>query len=163
MRAWAAFLALLFFAAEAAADGGRLRMRQAAGPFTVSVFTSPEPLTAGPADVSVLVQDAAGAEVLLDAEVDLVLQAPGAEAVRTVPTRPGANRLFRSAAVRLLPPGDWLLGVVVRRGADTARISGSVAVAPAPPAWSGVWPFLLAPPLAMALFGLGRALRRRAK
>ena len=42
------------------ADGGTLRTRQQAGPFIVSIFTAPEPLRAGPVDVSVLVQSSGG-------------------------------------------------------------------------------------------------------
>jgi hypothetical protein len=158
--AWAAGLALLLCAGAASADGGRLRLRQDAGPFTVSVFTAPEPLTAGAADVSVLVQDRSNADVLLDAEVEIVLAAPGNASERSVPARPGSNRLFQSATVRLTAPGDWRFGVVVRRGAETARIAGTFRVEPAPPAWTGVWPFLIGPPLGVALFGLGRILRR---
>jgi hypothetical protein len=54
-------------AVAAHADGGRLQMRQAAGPFVVSLFTTPESLAVGPADVSVLVEEQGS--VLLDANV----------------------------------------------------------------------------------------------
>ena len=40
------------------ADGGAVRAIERDGPFQISVFTSPQPLVAGPADISVLVQDA---------------------------------------------------------------------------------------------------------
>ena len=57
----------------ARADGGLLRARQAAGPFIVSIFTAPEPLRAGPVDVSVFVQSSEG-DVLTDAVVDILLE-----------------------------------------------------------------------------------------
>ena len=50
-----------------------LRARQEAGPFIVSIFTAPEPLRAGPVEVSVLVQSSDGG-VLTDAVVDLLLE-----------------------------------------------------------------------------------------
>ena len=57
------------------ADGGLLRARQEAGPFIVSIFTAPEPLRAGPVEVSVLVQSSGGG-VLTDAVVDLSSSPP---------------------------------------------------------------------------------------
>ena len=80
-RAIAAF-ALLLCAAAAAADGGRVRLRQDAGSFAITVFTAPEPLAAGTADVSVLVQDRQTGAVLLDASVDLARIRSGRRAAR---------------------------------------------------------------------------------
>ena len=74
-RAIALTMMLTALGLEAAvwADGGLLRTRQQAGPFIVSIFTAPEPLRAGPVDVSVLVQSSGGA-VLSDAVVDILLE-----------------------------------------------------------------------------------------
>jgi len=92
MKMRAALAAALLWPAAAYPDGGTLRLRQDTGPFMVSVFTAPQPLRAGPADVSVLVQDRASTEVLLDAEVTLTLRPPdGAPVVRTMPASPSAQ------------------------------------------------------------------------
>jgi hypothetical protein len=44
--------------AVALADGGRVVVVERQGDYRISVFTSPEPLRAGPIDISVLLQDA---------------------------------------------------------------------------------------------------------
>lgn len=161
MRRTAACVALLLEAAVLAADGGRVRGRQEAGPFTVTVFTAPEPLTAGPADVSVLVQDRASGEVLLDARVEVRLTAPGARESRTFVAGPGTNRLLKSAAVFLPNAGLWAFEVVVRRAADAAAVSGTMPVEAPAPRLVAIWPFVAAPPVAVALFALGVRSRRR--
>jgi len=156
MRKWA-WAAIAFLAAgPAAADGGRVRATQNAGPFTVTVFTSPEPLTAGPADVSVLVQDRVDGRVLLDAAVMLELRAPGGSAPRRIPAGVGTNRLLKACLVRLEPEGVWEAAVVVRRAGSEARVSLSLTVAAAPSRLAAVWPLLLIPPLAAVwIFGSG--------
>lgn len=163
MRRWGVGLAVLLCATAAAADGGRLRLRQDAGPFRIAVFTAPEPLTAGPADVSVLVQDRTSGEVLLDADVEVLVAAPGGGRKNLVPAPTGANRLLKAAVVSLAAPGNWRLEVVVRRAGQSARISATVPVGPPAPPWARVWPLLAAPPLAVALFVLAGALRRGPK
>ena len=40
------------------ADGGTVQLRKEAGALLITVFTSPSPLSAGPADVSLLLQTA---------------------------------------------------------------------------------------------------------
>ena len=48
-------LAVVFLAQPTAfADGGAVQFRTNAGPYVITVFTSPSPLSAGPADISVL-------------------------------------------------------------------------------------------------------------
>src|SRR5579884_1996756 len=61
------FCALLF------ADGGTLIFTRQAGPFLVTLFGAPEPVRAGPADLSVLVQRASDRTPVLDAQVRLKL------------------------------------------------------------------------------------------
>jgi hypothetical protein len=159
--AWAAIVFLA--AGPAGADGGRVRLTQNAGPFTVTVFTAPEPLTSGPADISVLVQDQGDGRVLLDATVVLELRAPGDSAPRRIPARVGTNRLLKVCLVRLEPEGAWDVAVVVRRAESEARVSLRLPVAPAPSHLDAVWPLLVIPPLAAVwLFGSGgrRAIRR---
>jgi hypothetical protein len=148
---------VVFLAAGlAAGDGGRVRLTQNAGPFTVTVFTAPEPLTSGPADISVLVQDRSDGRVLLDAAVVLELRAPGVSSTRSIPAAVGTNRLLKVCLVRLEPEGVWDSTVVVSRAGSEVRVPLSLPVAAAPSPLGAVWPLLLIPPLAAVwLFGSG--------
>ena len=152
---------LLLSAAHTLADGGRVRLRQDAGPFAITVFTAPDPLTAGPADVSVMVQSREEGAVLLDAEVEVRLTAPGSAEARRYRAGPGVNRLMKVTAVALPLAGRWRLEVVVRRAADTATVSGTLSVEPPVSRLEGIWPFLAAPPFAIVLFALRQTRSRR--
>jgi hypothetical protein len=145
------------------ADGGTLRLSRASGPFVVSVFTTPEPLRAGAADVSVLVQSQSGGAVVLDAAVGLRLRAPDGTEQRLVATHgAAANRLLFAANVTLPVSGRWLLDVTVRRGDAEATAAGALDVARATPRLAAQWPALTLPALLIALFLWRQRLRRRA-
>jgi len=153
--------AALACAAVALGDGGRVRLQADAGPFAVTIFTAPEPLAAGPADVSVLVQDRTTGEVLPDASVEIVLAGPGGGARTIRAAGPGTNRLLRAAALSFDRAGSWGLEVVVRRGIETGRVACPLPVGPPGSPLGGVWPFLAFPPAAIGLFALRGAIRRR--
>ena len=159
-RSSALVLVALLCAAAAAADGGRVRVHQDSGPFTVTVFTAPEPLTAGPAEITVLVQERGSGAVLRDARVEIELRSPAMGPPRIFAASAGTNRLFRVAVVELAPAGDWGLAVVVRRAGATGRVSGSVPVGPPVSRLSWIWPFLAVPPIGVALYALRAAVRR---
>jgi len=152
---------LLLVAAAARADGGRVRVRQDAGPFSITVFTAPEPACAGPVDVSVLVQDPASGDAVLDAAVEVVLTSPERGPVLRANAEPGRNRLLHEAIVALPAPGTWRLDVVVRRGDASGTVSTVLPVEPPASRVLSIWPFLAVPPLAVALFALRGRLRRR--
>ena len=102
------------------ADGGLLRARRAAGPFIVSIFTAPEPLRAGPVDVSVLVQSSGGA-VLTEAAVDILVESTTRpiERRQARATHDAASNKLTSAAVVDLPAaGEWTLTVSVRHNGE---------------------------------------------
>ncbi len=147
-------------AGAASADGGRLRAYEDAGEFRVAIFTRPEPLSAGPSDVSILVQDRETGEPLLDAEVTLELSGPGGFAAAVPAGRHGRNRLFYGAAVDLVP-GAWTVTARIRRGPARAESRASFEVGNAPSGALAPWPWLSLPPLAVALFAANRGLRRR--
>ena len=148
--------------AVARADGGAVRLQQVAGPFAVTVF-APEPLRAGPADLSVLVRSAANGEVLLDAVVDLVLTAPeSAIALRARATQEAAtNKLLQAVVVDLPEAGTWSLEVEVRRGAESAQVEGTLQVEGPAPRLRSLWPYLALPPVAVFLFAAANWLSRR--
>ncbi|HEY1435292.1 MAG TPA: hypothetical protein VGG65_07940 [Thermoanaerobaculia bacterium] len=155
--------ALALCATAVVADGGRVWLQQDAGPFAVTVFTSPNPLTAGPADVSVLVQDRASGRPVLDAAVEIRLSAPGADVARRYVAAPGTNRILKAIAVDMAAPGNWAVEVVVRSGGEMARVTGLLPVGPRVSRLLSIWPYLAAPPLVIALFALQAALKRRAR
>ncbi len=140
-------------AGPAFADGGTLRLTRAAGPFVVTLFTAPEPLVVGSADVSVLVQQRSSAVVLLDATVALRVRAPdGAEQQLQAAHATTGNRLFQSALVELSQPGRWRLTVEVRHGSEAATVSTELLIGSATPRLAPQWPPLALPPLCIALF-----------
>jgi hypothetical protein len=151
----------LLVAGVARGDGGVLRLSQASGPFVISVFTAPEPLRAGRAEVSVLVQERS--TVLLDARVELRLRAPGGTEQTLALTRQAAsNQLLHSAFVELRPAGRWVLAVTARRADTAATVSCDLDVAPASPGVTAQWLPLWLPALCILLFLLReRSLGRR--
>jgi hypothetical protein len=152
----------LLFADVAHGDGGVLRLSQASGPFVISVFTAPEPLRAGRADVSVLVQ--ARGTVVLDAAVELRLRAPdGTEQTIAASPRAAGNALLQSAFVGLRTPGRWGLAVTARRANTSATVGCDLDVAPATTALATHWVPLALPALCILLFVWRERLLRRRK
>ena len=145
------------------ADDGLLRARQEAGPFIVSVFTAPEPLRVGPVEVTVLVQSSGGA-VLTDADVDILLESATRpiERRRARATQDAAsNKLAKAAVVDLPAAGQWTLNISVRVNGDAATVTCLLPVAPASSRMSLAWPWLLVPPVVVALFALHQRLKRQ--
>ena len=162
-------LGLLLAAPTAArADGGAVRTRQSAGPLVITVFTTPTPLTAGPADVSVMVQDRASLAPVLDARVRLLL-APEAQGKASGPTRTtsavatradATNKLLYAARVPLPGPGQWRLQVSVEHGGQAEEVACVLLVGPPPPPLLAFWPWLALPFLVVGLAVLNRRLAR---
>lgn len=136
------------------ADGGRLRFSRTAGPFLVTLFTTPEPLTPGPSDFSVLVQDAKSGDILSDARVTFKLNLSGtAETVQAVATHGIAtNRLLQAAAVNLPASGPWMLHVEVQQSTRSATLDFPIPVEPGSRRTTVIWIFASLPPLVIVLF-----------
>jgi hypothetical protein len=146
------------------ADGGVVCLRKASGPFVVTVFTNSPELRAGPADVSVMVQNRVSREIVLDDEVSLRLEpaASGGQVLEFRATRKQAtNKLLKSAIVDLPSSGEWKLTVLVRCGSEHAVVSTQLQAAPPLPRLAAIWPFLVLPFLAMMLFAANQVLRQR--
>jgi hypothetical protein len=149
----------LLLAGVARGDGGRLRVSQASGPVIISVFTTPEPLRAGRADVSVLVQ-ARGA-VVLDAAVELRVRAPdGMEQTLAATRAEASNQLLQSAFVELRIPGRWRLSVTTRQAGTAATVSCDLEVAPATAGLAGHWVVLALPAFCVLFFAWRERLLR---
>jgi hypothetical protein len=165
LYAFALLAMLLLVPIVARADGGVVRVRQASGPFLISVFTASDPLRAGPIDVSVLVQDVGSGDPVLDATVGLALQphdSASAPLLARATHERATNKLLQAAIVTIPAAGRWALRVDVRRGQDEATVTTGLQVAPPAPRLAAIWPYLLVPPLAIAVFALHQALREDA-
>ena len=155
-------LTVLGLETAVSADGGLLRTRQQAGPFIVSIFTAPE-LRAGPVDVSVLVQSSGGT-VLSDAVVDILLESATSPIERRqarATADAAANKLVKAAVVDLPAAGPWTLSVSVHFNGASARVTCLLPVAPARSRMSLIWPWLVVPPVVIALFAVHQTLMHR--
>jgi hypothetical protein len=151
---------------SALADGGAVQLRKEAGPFMITVFTAPAPLSAGPVDISLLLQNRNGLEPVLDAGVSLILrsEASGAE-VQARPTRERAqNKLLYAAPVTLAESGKWQLDVIILRNGERTGATGTIDVAPASEEPASYWSCIAFPPLMIVLFVVReRLIRRKSK
>jgi hypothetical protein len=156
-------LLILFAACDARADGGTLRVQREAGPLRISVFSAPEPLRAGAADLSVLVQRSSDGGAVLDAEVELQLVGPASAKPFAVRATRGAatNALLYAAPVELGAAGVWSLRVSVQHQREQIALAAELPVSPPPPRLLALWPYLALPPVAVALFALREWLVRR--
>ena len=173
---------------NARADGGVIRLRQAKGPFLVTVFTAAEPVQEGLCDVSVLVQQRDSGDAMLDATVELVFTAPAASAAEPVGQLCGAsrawllgrsakpaqaqltvpacrslasNKLLYAAPIRFGTAGRWQLEALIKRRSDTVEVACSIPVGSPPRRLISLAPYLAVPPLLVALFVLNQYLRRQ--
>jgi len=111
-------------------DGEVMRMQQISGPYRISVFTAPDPLPAGPCDVSVLVQDRETGEPILDAPVSLAIAQPSA--THDPPTlifatdEASSVKLLEAGTVNLPRQGAWNLRVTVRHGTIEGVAQGTL-------------------------------------
>ncbi len=123
---------LLSALGHARADGAHIALHTTRGACTVTLFTAPEPLVSGPADLSLLVQDAATGEVLSDATATGTLAHDGAEPLSFALTHALAgNKLLLAAAPVFAQPGNYTLTLrVERNGAAPATVTTVLAVAP---------------------------------
>ena len=155
--------ALLAFSSRGQADGGFVELHQEVGPFVVTVFSAPGRLRAGPVDISVLVQDRASGQPVLDGEVFVRLKNPGGITLVERATREMAqNKLLYSALIDLPEAGQWELELTIKQGKETTSILGQVSAAAPTPFLLSYWRSLSLPPIVIAVFALNQWLRRRA-
>jgi hypothetical protein len=162
-----AVLGLVVLAARPArGDGGTLRLSERVGPYRISVFTSPEPLRAGPADVSVFVQDADSGSSLADAVVHLTLTPDGRQGAAvscTATAEQAVNKLLRAASVDLPAAGPWRIDVDVEGPRGSAHCEVTVMVAEPLPRWRQMWPWFTWPAVPIVLFVLHQFRRQRGR
>lgn len=147
-------------------DGGTVQWSKEVGALAITVFASPAPLSAGPIDISLLLQNRSGLEPVLDANVSLLLRANDSSAeIQARPTRDRAqNKLLYAAPVTLAQSGKWQLAVTILRNGERTEATGTIAVAPAPEMAASYWSYIAFPPLMIAIFVLReRLIRRKSK
>ena len=180
----AAVLAFLFFPGFVQGHAlGIIRLRDARGPFVITLFTSPELVSGRAADVSMLIQRRDSNEAVFDAIVSFVLTPPRnsiLEDTKAICGQPGLvttlgaedgqksilarreqspNRLLYAAPVNFPISGSWELDALVRHGADSAKFRCEIPVdLPARPL-AGLVPFLALPMLLVTLFAINQWLR----
>jgi hypothetical protein len=159
-------LVLACAAAAAHADGGRLQMRQSAGPFVVSLFTTPESLATGSADLSVMVEEQGSGSILLDADVAVTLTSQDARLAPVIAHLSHAhatNRLLEDAVVQLPHAGRWRAVIHVSEAGREASVTTVLTVANYSARRGTVWLFALLPVCAIALFAWVEVAKRRAR
>jgi hypothetical protein len=159
----AAVLALGIWAAAAYGDGGTMLLHRDAGPFTITLFATPQPLRVGTADLSVMVQDRSSQEVLLDPAIDLTVAEGASQDTVRLARGQASNRLLQAATVHFSKAGKWRLMLVVRRGKDTASLSTECAVEPGRSRAMLVWFYVLLPVGIVLLFVLHQWLKLRSQ
>jgi hypothetical protein len=149
--------------ATAFADGGTVQFRNEVGAFVITVFTSPAPLSAGPIDISLLLQNRNGLEPVLDANVSMCLHADASSVeIQAQPTRDQAqNKLLYAAPVTLAIAGKWRLAVTILRNGERTDATGTIEVAPTPEMAASHWSYLAFPPFMVAAFVIRERLIRR--
>jgi hypothetical protein len=172
---------MLFLARTSWADGGAVQFQGDAGTFHITVFTLPPILSAGPVDVTVLIQERSKLDPLLDARVTLDLTAetgsslnkqawsPPACALNApasltgIPVRlnHGENRLLYGALVQVPYSGIWQLKINVTRDSEKESVWTLLKVNPPAPAPLAYWHLFILPPIGVLCFILNRTARRR--
>jgi hypothetical protein len=188
IRSFQILAAVLIFLLPRFAEGhslGIVRLRDARGPFIITVFTTPVLVSGRAADISVLIQRHDSNEAVLDAIVSFVLTAPHSSTLKQSDTmcgQPGLattlglqdgqttilarreqspNKLLYTAPISFPLTGPWKLDALVRHGADSAKFTCEIPVdLPARPL-TGLVPFLVLPPLLVILFAVNQWLRSR--
>ena len=148
------------------ADGGTVQFRKEAGALLITVFTSPSPLSAGPADISLLLQKRNGLDPVLDADLSIRLRKDASDIeIQARPTRQQAqNKLLYAAPVTLSESGKWRLALTILRNGERTDATGTIDVAPAPEKAFSYWSYIAFPLLMIALFVIReRLISRKAR
>lgn len=161
---------------SALADGGVILASRDVGGMQATILGSPSPLRAGPADISILLQE--DGVPVLDAEVTMRWTSLGAgqewlppccsmktEGAGLVAKRGhGRNQLLYSAILPLTSSGPGKLDLAITRGGEPLLLVLDLEVVPAPAPVLAYWPWLAMTPVAILLFSLHQhitASRRR--
>ena len=141
-------------------------MRQDAGPFVVSLFTTPETPAVGLADLSVMVEEQGSGTVLLDADVVITLSSEDARSAPVIAHLSHAhatNRLLQDAVVQLPRAGRWHALVHVSEAGREASAATDLTVGNYSARRGTIWLFAVLPIGAIALFAWVQVAKQRAR
>lgn len=149
------------------ADGGKVQVSQVpAGPFLVTVFTSPIPLRTGGIDVSVLLQDRETKTAIQDARVTVTavpVDHEGQTGTYPATRAQATNKLFLAAEFPIRTQGRWRFTVTARDDRGEGSVSFETQVARPGLLDRGIWVWvILAIPVALVLWLLTRSEGSRA-
>lgn len=138
-------------------------MRQAAGPFIVSLFSEPESLGIGPADLSVMVAEQGSGRVLPNANVRITLtpeNEQGAPIAAHLSHTFATNRLLQDALIQFPHAGRWHAVIEVKDGGRETSVATDLMVGDYSARRSTVWTFAVLPVCAIAFFAWVQAVKR---
>lgn len=144
------------------ADGGAVQLRGVTEGLAVTLFAAPVPLSTGPADLSVLLQNRDSLEPVLDAEVSVVMRAvrSGSE-LQVQATRDHAqNKLLYAAPLTLGESGKWRMQVTILRLGVKSEIAGIVEVNPNRQKLTSYWGYVAFPPVTVLFFAVREQMLR---
>ena len=157
--------ALVLTAALLLADGGALILRSQAGPLLISVFSSPQPLRVGLADLSVMVQQATDQAAVLDAHVTVHLTQKGptgiVEVISPAKHENATNKLLYAARMHLPSAGSWRLVIQAESSKGEAQVTGNLKVLGPQPPLLTYWPYFAVIPVIVILFVVNQILKNR--
>ena len=137
------------------ADGGTLRFSERHGGYSITVFTAPTPLRAGPVDVSVFVQDAVTGESVIGAQITVQARLrdhPEATIHQRATTNAATNKLFQAAVFDLPEAGWWDVAIVVEGLRQPLAVHFEMeADEPLPRVWEMI-PWIVWPVVVVFLF-----------
>lgn len=181
MRMVVIFGVVLILARTSWADGGAIQFQGDTESLHVTVFTLPPILSAGPVDITVLIQDRTRLDPLLDATVTLDLTALNGNGLKKAAWSPpacplnipsslsdipaklnhGENRLLYGALVEVPYSGIWNLKISIQRYSKIESVSTMLKINPPAPAPLAYWHLFILPPLGVLGFILNQSARRR--
>jgi hypothetical protein len=136
------------------------------GAYRISVFASPDPLRAGPIDISVLLQDAETGMPISNAQVNVSLTPSGRRGISihaAATSEAATNKLLSAALVELPEPGLWDIEIACLAEHGPARAQFTTDAGPRSARWVNVWPWFSWPAAVVVLFGVHRRLLSRRK
>jgi hypothetical protein len=143
------------------ADGGVVLWQRTTGPFTITVFSAETPLRPGTADISVLLEDAAGGRPLMDAQVFIELVHEAGMTINAEATHSQArNKLLYCSLINLPVAGHWKMRLTAERGGERAEMLGDLTLARVQPVLLSYWKLIAFPPVILFLFIINQWLRR---
>ncbi len=184
---WMGGLLLCLAPCFARADGGVVRLREAQGPFVITVFTPSEPVSGMATDVSVMVQRRSSGDAILDASVGLLFTAPDGDVIKpveqlcgqpaanllnlnpglenrqmavTLTRKQASNKLLYGALVKFPFAGSWRLQAFVQQGGEAVKLTCDIPVKIPPRQLQALFPYLALPLLLIGLFAINQWLRR---